>query len=124
MTLYTKYQAVCAQLDGAIAAFEKGDVPCAITLAGAAEEAMPRQRRESLFDVLLASEKASGVHPSKVNYERNWLKHHNSKAPDELDLIHDKQIIWRALTRFDGVYPRSKRTALMSKFWATQTVKA
>lgn len=125
----TKQQAVEQLIDGAIRSHDAGQHACAITLAGAAEDAMPDPAERHLF--LIARDAFRGTNPdpalqakdekqvvAELNAERNWLKHNNSSQPAEMDL--DDSILWivRSMSKFHGVYGRDAETTTMREFFA------
>lgn len=109
MVMVTKREAARLLIRGALRALKEGDEVCSLTLAGAAEEAMPRADSPTGYDVMKAirvwmrreSEKAAG---NALNAERNWLKHHNAdEAPTiEIDAAH--VMLLRAMSRYMAVY--------------------
>jgi hypothetical protein len=109
----TRQEAALRQIVEAIHFFRVGRYECAITLAGAAEDMLPR-RDNSAFSVLRQMQaphtvsdsifgKASPDERGRIlNDVRNWLKH-NDREPDEREIYrHDAELmIVRAITKID-----------------------
>lgn len=121
MSVLTKRQAVCAMLERAMVAFDEGDHASALTLAGAAEEAMP-PADHTAFQVMrsafAASEGGLAAAGRMLNKERNWLKHYNPDEPTEIDLKSSLMMIIRACSHFHVVYGIDAETVKMAEFWA------
>lgn len=122
---YSKVKAVVEMIEGAMAAVDDDRAACAITLACAAEEAMPPTSAPTFFTV--ARDAFAGIGGSRgdqsraaalINAERNWLKHHDESQPAEMDLSNAILAVVRALSRFDAVYGRERRSAVMLAFTA------
>jgi hypothetical protein len=124
----TKQQAAEQLIDGAIRAFEAGDHACAITLAGAAEGAMPPSDTRHFFEIARDAFVGQPI-PGKrkavekevvaeLNAERDWLKHYNEKQPVEMEL--SNAILWiiRAVSKFHAVYGREAETSAVKDFFA------
>lgn len=124
----TKKKAVEQLIDGAIRTLETGDYACSITLAGAAEGAMPPAGTPTLFEITRdafvgrplpgSGKKAEKTVVSVLNAERDWLKHYNDEQPDQMQLDH--AIVWvlRAISKFQAVYGREAETRAMQEFFA------
>ncbi len=110
--MYSKLQAAQHQLEGAIASFFLGNWPAAITLAGAAEEAIPPHEKFQDFIQI-----AKSLGPSKhgksekeiiqlFNEQRNWLKHNSNGHPESMEFFQENALtmIMRALTRLQARY--------------------
>jgi hypothetical protein len=123
----TKLQAVGQLIDGAIRAEETGDYACAITLAGAAEGAMPEPDGKHLFKVTrdtFIGYAEEGLAPmtekqvvSMLNGERDWLKHYNSNQPKEIELKGGFQAVLRAVSKFYAVYGLEAETPTMARYF-------
>ena len=123
-----KRQAVEQLIDGAIRAHEADEYAVAITLAGAAEDAMPDVDQKHIFTVTrdaFTGHADPGGEPKSekqvvrmLNAERDWLKHNNPNQPAEMEL--GGSIIWifRAISKFQAVYGRDAETATMQDFFA------
>lgn len=109
---YTKLDAAQHQLEGAIANFFLGNWPSAITLAGAAEEAIPAHEK---YPDLIKVAKSLG--PSKYgktekeilqlfNEQRNWLKHNGTNHAENMEFFQENALtmIIRALSRLQAHY--------------------
>ena len=132
MVQVTKKQAVCILIEGAIRAFESNDEVCAISLAGAAEEAMP-SAEETLFVMLkVLIDLALNLFPrlfsdrsikagDVLNAERNWLKHYNVGEEATMDIEGSWLMLRRALSRYDAVYTEKEMTETMLTFWLRDT---
>ncbi len=109
MVMVTKRDAVRLLIRGAMRAHRENDVVCAITLAGAAEEAMPPATDHTIFTMLRAmrmetlqeSESQAG---RTLNAVRNWLKHYSVEDADPVEVSGGILMIARALTRYYDVY--------------------
>ncbi|WP_420102151.1 hypothetical protein [Bosea sp. (in: a-proteobacteria)] len=124
----SKRQAVEQLIDGAICAHEAQQHAVAITLAGAAEDAMPDVDQKYMFAItrdVFTGHADPGCEPKSekqvvriLNAERDWLKHNNSQQPSEMEL--GGSIIWifRAISKFQAVYGRDAETATMQEFFA------
>ena len=118
----TKQQAAGLQIDAAIKAYEEGNLPAAITLAAAAEGAMPRHDH-ALYRYMRAAfamyfDKGRGV-DGYLNAARDWLKHYNNNQPTEMDLGNEPELyIIRACSRYQNVYGREAETETMQAFFA------
>lgn len=104
----TKLDAAFRQTEHAIIAFEAGDYDVAITLAGAAEGLLPERADQALFSSLrddpLALEKFGKKDwVSKLNADRDWLKHSNANMPEEIILTVQEAsfMIARAISKLD-----------------------
>lgn len=118
----TKQEAVEHLIDGAIRAYDDGDHVCVITLAGAAEGAMPPAETQIFFEI--AQDAILGKTPerrrevvSQLNAERDWLKHYNERQP--VEMMMSDSILWivRAMSKFQAVYGRQAETAKMKEFF-------
>jgi hypothetical protein len=118
----TKQRAVELQIDASMRMYEEGNYPAAVTLAAAAEGAMPPAKNPSLWDLTI---KAMSGYFSKrsdavgyLNEARDWLKHYNGGQPNELDFEKEPMMyIVRAVSRFHEVYGREAETAVMQQFF-------
>ena len=124
----SKRQAVEQLIDGAIRAHEAEEHAVTITLAGAAEDAMPDIDQEHIFAVtrnaftghadLGGEPKSEKQVVRMLNAERDWLKHSNPKQPAEMELGGSITWIFRAISKFQAVYGRDAETATMQDFFA------
>ncbi|MEO8757651.1 MAG: hypothetical protein ABI398_07860 [Devosia sp.] len=124
----SKRQAVEQLIDGAIRAHESEEHAVAITLAGAAEDAMPDVDQKHIFtvtrDAFIGHADPGGEPKSEkqvvrmLNAERDWLKHNNRNQPDEMDLGGSITWILRAISKFQAMYGRDAETATMQDFFA------
>jgi hypothetical protein len=99
----TKQQAAEANLDAAIDAFLRGDWVPSIHLAGAAEEVFSRLEEarggKTTPDFLwgktdfkdLVEKKKDYI--SALNYFRDWIKHHNTEHPNEVEILEPHVVI-------------------------------
>lgn len=127
-TLMTKQQAVEQMIDGAIRAHEAGEHAVAITLAGAAESAMPSPAKEHLFtitrDVFTGYADPDGDPLGRkqvvtiLNAQRDWLKHYSSEQPVEMDLSDSITALFRVMSKFQAVYGHAAETPTMQEFFA------
>lgn len=109
MVMVSKREAVRLLIRGAMRAHREDDVVCTITLAGAAEEAMPPATDHTVFTMLRAmrmailqeSETQAG---RQLNAVRNWLKHYNAGEVDPVEVSGGLFMIARALTRYYDAY--------------------
>ena len=95
----TKKLAAKRQIDAAIAHFEKSELECAITLAGAAEEALPDPCEGHPFPVLREYPTFKRI-GWDWNEARNWLKH--DKGPDARTIYQGEAalMIYRAISKY------------------------
>lgn len=105
----TKRQAVQALIRSAMRAVDEGEEIGALTLAGAAEGAMPPTDDLTAFQFLKSihqwfrgstDKQAADV----MNEERNWLKHYNVGEPDSMEITMSMMMLLRAITRYASVY--------------------
>ena len=126
--MVTKPQAVGQLIDGAIRAEQAGDHVCAVTLAGAAEGAMPEPGIDHLFKITrdtMIGYAEEGLGPltekqvvSMLNAERDWLKHSNAEQPDEMEIRGGFMQILRAVSKFYVVYGTDAETQTMAEYFA------
>lgn len=126
--MVTKQKAVSDLIDGAIRAEQADDHVCAVTLAGAAEGAMPNTDEEHLFQVTrdtMVGYAQEGLGPltqkqvvSMLNAERDWLKHFNAEQADEMEIRGGFMQILRAVSKFYVVYGNDAETATMAEYFA------
>ena len=124
----TKEEAVKQMIDGAIRAHEAGEDAIAITLAGAAESAMPEPTGKHLFAVtrdVFTGHADPGGEPldrkqvvAKLNEQRDWLKHYGPTQPPEMDLRGSITAVFRVMSKFQAVYGYDAETAVMKEFFA------
>ena len=121
MTTFTKQQAVAALLDGAMRAFRSKDEVCAVVLAGAAEDAMPRTaepaRLDTLREVFAVYDGGKNEALERLNRQRNWLKHNNSTQPASMTFDQAVVMIVRAYNRYMNAYGLDQDTKEMRAFW-------
>lgn len=104
------------QIEAAIDHLYAGECECAITLALAAEDHMPRSEAVYLFNELAKRE------PSKIgefNELRNWLKHHIE--PDEFEFSDFEAAIAvvRAASKFFATYRKTSPKLESFVDWCT-----
>ncbi len=90
MPVVTKEEAVRSLITGALRAYDDGDFVCALTLAGAAEGAMPPPP-DSTFHIfrdmiVLVDGKTEKAAADELNAERNWLKHNSASETSSLNI--------------------------------------
>ena len=111
MVTVTKREAVKALIRGAMRSAREDNMVCALTLAGAAEEAMPRAQDLTAFEMLKILCQCRQVLSGKqaadaLNLERNWLKHHSLGEPItmQIDTYTTGTMLFRALSRYVIAY--------------------
>lgn len=121
MVTVTKREAVRALIRGAMRACHEGDEVCALTLAGAAEEAMPRSDGVTAFEILkvvrawlhrMTPKEAADA----LNLERNWLKHHSVGEVDPMEIDMSEVMLVRAITRYCSIYGLDDLTKEYNEF--------
>ena len=121
MTALTKQQAVAALIDGAMRAFQCKDEVCAVVLAGAAEDAMPRSvepaRLDTMREVFAVYDGGKDAAIERLNRQRNWLKHNNSTQPGSMTFDQAIVLIVRAYNRYINAYGLDQDTKDMRAFW-------
>jgi hypothetical protein len=123
--MMTKQQAVAAQIDQAMRSHEQQDHASAITLATAAEGAMPPSEAQTLFELIrgLGAERLDEFPRGErdvadwLNREAHWLKHYNNGQPDEMEIPDSLMVILRAVHKYHAVYGRDAETATMREFF-------
>ena len=96
-------QVALQQIHTAIRVFGEGDFASAITLALAAEDALPKPAAPYLFGML-----QSKVPPDRMaefNEIRNWLKH--ERSPEDERVLYEFEVfiaLARATTKFHAVH--------------------
>ncbi|SCW56384.1 hypothetical protein [Ancylobacter rudongensis] len=101
----TREQAATRQIEAAIAALEYGGFDVAITLAGAAEGMFDFRKEDTIFDGLVASERALARFSRKewialLNWELTWLKHSSDRTePVTIELDAAAFMIARAASK-------------------------
>ena len=110
MVAVTKQQAVEALIRGAVRALGVDDEVCALTLAGAAEEAMPKAE-EGLDAFKIARMFRAHITKSTLqesghalNVERNWLKHYREGELETMEIDTARAMLLRAVWRYCAVY--------------------
>lgn len=108
MVKVTKREAVQTLIRGAMKAYREGDEVCALTLAGAAEGAMPSAEINA-FQVMRAvrgriSQVSEKDAAAALNKERNWLKHYNVSEPHEIEIDSAIVMLFRAVSTYLVVY--------------------
>lgn len=118
-----KHFAVREMIDGAMGAHESGRYAISVTLAAAAEGAMPHPRSPSLFE--LSKDARHGYVTSKeivayLNEARDWLKHHNADHPEAMEINESISLFYilRAMSKFQNLYGFDAETATMKEFFA------
>jgi hypothetical protein len=118
--IVTKEDAAKAQLERAIKCYRERDWICALTLAGAAEEILPRGKTLDLFVAVVTSLGRHGLEKKLAitvfNSKRNWLKHatESDPGPKKIGPADAAIMIVRAMTRFYAA--TGKQTAAMNSF--------
>jgi hypothetical protein len=117
---------VAALIDGAIRSFNEDDHVCAITLAGAAETAIPAGSELKLFAMMRDAgapyfegtdlRTLRGKAADALNLTRNWLKHYHPAMSGEIEIENSIMYIIRALHAFDAAYGATSRTKTMMEF--------
>lgn len=125
--LMTKRQAVEELIEGAMRAHDAGLHACAITLAGAAEGAMP-PASDTLFGVMRNVFDGYVDHDGTVldrksvvralNAQRDWLKHYDETKPQQMNIDDSLMLVIRSVSRFRAVYGREAETPVMKAFFA------
>lgn len=123
MSAITKRAAVEQMIEGAMLAHDGLHYAVAVTLAAAAEGAMPQPVEKALFDITrdaFAGYAATREIVAQLNRERDWLKHDNPEHPDQMDIDQGSSLMYiiRALSRFHAVYGRELETPAMAEFFA------
>ena len=111
MAVLTKRMAAEEMIDEAISAIERGKLAAALSLAAAAEGAMPPPVNEEAFFLQTKRYFMDGMGLTEkeavelLNGERNWLKHfnYNQTASARLDLS-APALILRAIRKFEQNY--------------------
>ena len=120
----TKQEAVAMQIDAALNLERDGNIPAAITLAAAAEGAMPPAKDETLWNHMKSAysqffrknnEKQTAAY---LNTHRDWLKHYNTDQSDELNFEHGASFyIMRVISRYHAVYGFEAETETMKEYF-------
>jgi hypothetical protein len=128
VVIISKKAAAAQQIETAILLYHKGNVVCATTLCGAAEGCIPQPNGSYLFEERKAFFKSvSGGRISEreavavMNEERDWLKHYNTKQPEEMEIDDPTAFNWigRALTKYVAAYGDADLTGQMKVYWAS-----
>lgn len=122
MNNFTKRDAVEQMIDAAIVAYDSSKYAVTVTLAGAAEGAMPEPEGDHLFR--LSQIAARGYLEPKainrtLNEARDWLKHFNTAQPSLLNInqgVALSQIV-RAMSKFQNLYGFQAETPTMREFF-------
>lgn len=118
----TKQEAVAEQIDQAIRLCEKDLYASSVTLAGAAEGAMPKPGDDTLFVFLqrlgveVLQIDATRVANEHLNAARNWLKHPKPNTPMGITAADAFIMVLRAYTKFVQVYGEEAATDTMRWF--------
>ncbi|MGB8313336.1 MAG: hypothetical protein WCE69_02505 [Aestuariivirga sp.] len=123
-----KVEAAQQQMEGAIANLLLGNWACAITLAGAAEDVLPKPTEEN--DLFCTAQKVGSqkhsVTPQKIvsmfNEKRNWLKHdqsdnHHFKATQDFSQEDAVIMVLRAYTRFLAIAKSNSEHVAVFEDW-------
>lgn len=121
MPLLTRQEAAAEMVDAAIGHWLEGRLACAITLAGAAEDGMPRMKRgASIFEmhrqILAKVGNCSLDEAGKLlRTDKNWLKHFSEDKPETISTDEAWSQVLRSYLHFRSVYPTAERTDNMNK---------
>jgi hypothetical protein len=122
--LIAKREAVAQQIDQAIRLGREGLWASCVTLAGAAESAMPEPEEETVYVWLrrigaatlqIDATRVANVH---LNAARNWLKHSPLDDPMEITPLDAFVMIMRAWSKFLQVFGEDAATETMQSFVA------
>ncbi|MCG8358747.1 MAG: hypothetical protein MI920_24540 [Kiloniellales bacterium] len=102
----TKKESSRRQIKAAISHLQKGELDCAITLAGAAEGILPATGDPHLFKAIRECPEAEGI---DLNLVINWLKHAEGPEPVNISEFEATLTIARAISKFIAVYHQSTR---------------
>ena len=108
---YDPFAAAQEQLVWALAAFRAGAWGAALTLAGAAEECLPRVDEQTAFKIyneLASARYGGGEIPRELeaNRARNWFKHHYPETPTMIVSAADVRLMLiRAVHRLQLAFP-------------------
>jgi hypothetical protein len=111
----SKKVAALRQIRAAIAHLNKGELECAITLAGAAEGQIPESIMESLFRLI--QRKLPGAEINKV---RDWLKHKSGPDTATISEFEAALMISSAIKKFVGAYGFSHPDFEKFSTWAVE----
>lgn len=122
----SKEQSAAEHIDVAIQLFLSGkSLICALTLAGAAEDSMPKpsDTDTTLFSLMKRDgptrfqREERDLVTSIFNKERNWLKHEKDAEP-LIDITQNDALIMilRAYTKYTAVYGSERETPAMRRF--------
>ncbi|MGU3479039.1 hypothetical protein [Methylobacterium sp. D48H] len=121
MPILTRQEAAAEMVDAAIGHWLDGRLACAITLAGAAEDGMPRMKPgASMFEmhrqILAKVGKCSPDEAGRLlRTDKNWLKHFSEDKPETISTDEAWSQVFRAYLHFRSVYPTADRTENMKK---------
>lgn len=122
MNTITRQEAIVEMIDGAITACMRGQYACAITLAGAAEGAMPETENSKKFYNAAVIKLYTGAfnctdkQADKIlNAERNWLKHFDPGKPEQIVTDHAWFYVVRAYAMFKTTYNGAEETRKMRR---------
>jgi hypothetical protein len=115
----SKVDAARSQLESEIKRYDESDWIGAITLAGAAEEILPKRDGKDLFTIAesaAAGDEEQMIALKRLNFVRNWLKHSGDDHPKtiEIERTDAALMIVRAMTRFHAV--TGQQTPVMDRF--------
>lgn len=116
----TKQEAAAEMIDQAIECWRSEKHACAITLAGAAEGAMPPVRQGWQFELFQAvnvemtSDRKAAIR--SLNVERDWLKHDGPDHPPEMDISMSLIYLVRAISKFKAAFGADNATPNMVQF--------
>lgn len=123
-----KKEAVSELIDGSIHALNDNHEAIAITLSGAAECAMPEPSISHLYSVtrdsFIGYTESDGTTlsrtdvVSRLNRQRDWLKHYNERQPLEMELTDGYMSVMRAISKFQQLYGHEAETPTMIEFFS------
>jgi hypothetical protein len=124
MAMLSRQDAAAELVDGAIGAWFDGRYACAITLAGAAENGMPKpDDGNSMYHALRGAVMKFGQCSQSeaadlMNNSRNWLKHYSDDKPESISIDYAWVHVLRAYWQFNLTYEGANQTPNMVQFQA------
>ncbi|MGX9984632.1 hypothetical protein [Methylobacterium fujisawaense] len=124
MAMLSRQEAAAELVDGAIGAWFERRHACAITLAGAAENMMPKPKDgTSMFYamrgvVMKFGQCSQGKAADLMNDSRNWLKHYSEDKPEHISDDYAWVYVLRAYWQFNLTYKGAEQTPNMIRFQA------
>lgn len=98
----SRKQSAHRQIEAAIQFFHNGKIDCAITLAAAAENMLPRTNEPHIFQIL-----SPYNDDLQINLVINWLKHPNEPETATISEFEAAIVITRAISKFIAVHHQS-----------------